>query len=67
MGGDLRRDPVRPVVADEADDIAAAQAELDQAEREVAHAGLVIAPGEGAPEAEILLAQRDLVAVLLAH
>ena len=53
-------DPVRPVVADDADDIAAAEAELDHAEREIAHARLVVVPGEDAPEAEILFAQRDL-------
>ncbi len=60
-----RRDPVRPVVADDADDVAAAQAQFDQAEREVAHAALIVVPGEDAPEPEILFAQRDLVAVLL--
>lgn len=64
VGGHLRSNPVRPVVADDANDVTAAKAELDQPEREVAHAGLVIVPGERAPEAEIFFAQRDLVAVL---
>src|SRR5229473_5387719 len=35
MGGDFGRHPVRPVVADDADDIAAADAEFDHAERDV--------------------------------
>ena len=61
-----RRHPVRPVVADDADDVAAAEAEFDHAEREVVHPGLVVVPGEDAPEAEILFAQRDLAAVLAA-
>src|SRR5262245_22641630 len=65
MGGDFGGDPVRAVVADDADHIAAAEAELDHAEREIAHALLVIVPGEDAPEPEILFAQRDLAAVLL--
>ena len=39
MGGDFGRDPVRPVVADDADDVAAAEAELDHAEREIAARG----------------------------
>ena len=38
--------------------------ELDHAEREVMHAGLVVVPGEHAPEAKILFAQRDLAAML---
>ena len=65
VGGDFGRDPVRPVVADDADDVLAPQAQLDQAKCEVANARLVIVPGENAPQPEILLAQRDLVAVLL--
>ena len=39
--------------------------ELDHAEREIAHAGLIVGPGEQPPEAEILLAQRDLAAMLV--
>ncbi len=37
VGRDLRRHPVRPVVADDADDIAAAEPEFGHAEREVVH------------------------------
>src|SRR5262249_26164476 len=62
---DLGRDPVGPVVADDADDIAACNPELDHAEREIARAGLIVAPGEEAPQPEILFAQRDLAAMLL--
>ena len=62
--GDLGRHPVRPVVADDADDVAAAESEFDHAEREIMHAGLVVVPGEDAPEPEILFAQRDLAAML---
>ncbi|MET4759780.1 hypothetical protein ABH970_000152 [Bradyrhizobium ottawaense] len=61
----FRRHPVRPVVADDADDVAAAKAHFEKTERKVAHAGLVVAPGEQPPEPEILLAQCDLVAMLL--
>ncbi len=61
----FRCDPVRPVIADDADDILAPQAQFDEAECKVAHAGVVIIPGENAPQSEILFAQRDLVAVLL--
>src|SRR6266436_9102396 len=65
MGGDFGRHPVRPVVADDADDVAAGDAEFDQTEGEVTHAGLVIAPGVRAPESEILFAQRDFAAMFL--
>src|SRR5712691_1483524 len=64
MGGDFGRHPVRSVVADDADDVAAVDAEFDQAEREVAHPALVVVPGERAPEPEILFAQRDFAAML---
>ena len=57
-------DPVRPVVADDADDVAAAKPELDQAEREIVHPRLIVVPGEHAPQAKILFAQRDLAAML---
>ena len=63
MGGDFGRHPVRPVVADDADDVAAAKAEFDHAEREVVHPGLIVVPGEHAPQPEILFAQRDLAAM----
>src|SRR6476469_6195360 len=65
MGGDFGRHPVRPVVADDADDVAAVDAEFDQAEREVAHPGLIVIPAERAPEPEILFAQRDFAAMFL--
>ncbi len=64
VGGDFGRHPVRPVVADDADDVAAAEAEFDHAEREIMHARLIVVPGEDAPQPEILFAQRDLAAVL---
>ncbi len=60
----FRGDPVRPVVADDPNDIATAETELDETEREVAHPRLVVAPREDAPQPKILLAQGDLVAVL---
>ena len=66
VGCDFGGDPVRPVVADDADDVAAAKAELDHAEREIAHAVLIIVPGEDAPQPEILFAQRDLLPYSLA-
>ena len=61
---DLAHHPVRPVVADQPDHVAGADAQLPQAEREGAGPRLVLAPGDGAPDAEFLLAQRDFVAVL---
>jgi hypothetical protein len=64
MGSDFGCDPVGPVVADDADDIAFCDAELDHAEREIMHPRLVVVPGEQAPQAEILFAQRNLVAML---
>ena len=64
MGCDLGRHPVRPVVADDADDVALAEAEFDHAEREIMHAALVVVPGEDAPQSQILFAQRDLAAML---
>ena len=64
VGGDFGRNPVRPIVADDADDVAAAEAQFDHAEREIVHAGLVVVPGEDAPQPEILFAQRDLAAML---
>src|SRR6202035_5107734 len=63
MGGDFGRDPVRPVVADDADDVAACDAKFDHAEREVVHPGLIVVPGEHAPQPEILFAQRDFAAM----
>ena len=64
MGGDFGRHPVRAVVADDADDVAAPETQFDHAEREIMHAGLVVVPGEDAPQPEILFAQRDFAAVL---
>src|SRR5262249_47450761 len=64
VGRDLGCDPVRPVVADDADHVAAAEPELDHAEREITGAALIVVPGEFAPQPEILLAQRDLASVL---
>src|SRR5581483_5969154 len=64
MGRDFSRDPIRPVIADDADHVIAAKAQFDHAERKIMHTRLVVAPGEGAPEAKILFAQRDLAAVL---
>src|ERR1700741_4456610 len=64
MGCDLGRDPVGAVVADDADDVAAGEPKLEQAEREVAHAGLIVVPGKHAPEAKVFFAERDLVAML---
>ena len=63
VGGDFGRHPVRPVVADDADDVAAAEAEFDHAEREIMHPRLIVVPGEHAPQPEILFAQRDLAAM----
>src|ERR1700738_4137996 len=63
MGRDLGRHPVRPVVADDADDVAAAETELDHAEREVMHPALIVVPGEHPPKPKILFAQRNLAAM----
>ena len=60
VGCDLGRHPVRAVVADDADDVAAAKPQLDHAEREIMHAALIVVPGEQPPQPEILFAQRDL-------
>src|SRR5258708_19838442 len=65
MGGSFGRHPVRPVVPDDADDGAATEAELDQAEREIPYPALIVVPGEWAPEPEILFAQRDFAAMFL--
>ena len=65
MRCNFRRHPVRPVVAHDADDIAAAEAHFDHAERKIVHARLVVVPGKDAPEPEILFAQRDFAAMLL--
>src|SRR5258707_12233225 len=65
MGGDFGRHRVRPVVPDDPDDVAATDAELDQAEREIPHPALIVVPGERAPEPEILFAQRDFAAMFL--
>src|SRR5215472_4454504 len=64
MRCDLGRHPVRAVVADDADDVVAAETQIGQAEREIACALLVVVPGEQPPEPEVLLAQRDLAAML---
>ena len=64
VGGDFGCDPVRPVVTDNADHVAALDAELDHAQREITHAVLIVVPGEDAPETEVLFAQRNLFAVL---
>ena len=65
VDGDLGGDPVRAVVADDADHVAAAEPERDHAEREVAHSVLVVLPGELPPQPEIFLTQRDFAAVLM--
>ena len=65
MRCDFGGHPVRAVVADDADDVAAPKPQFDHAEREIVHARLVVVPGEDAPQPEILFAQRDLAAVLL--
>src|ERR1700743_220582 len=62
MRRDFGRAPIRPVVADDADDIAASKSKLDHAERKIFHAGLVRFPGEELPKTEILFAQRDFLA-----
>src|SRR4029450_5235173 len=64
MRCDFGGHPVRAVVADDADDVAAVETQLDHAEREIMDARLVVVPGEDAPEPEVLFAQRDLAAVL---
>jgi len=63
VGRDLRRHPVRTVVADHADHVAAPEAEFDHAEREIMHPSLVVVPGEDAPQPEVFFAQRNLAAV----
>jgi hypothetical protein len=60
MRGDFGGDPIRPVVANDANDVAARKTKLDHAEREITDAGLIVAPGERLPESKILFAQRDL-------
>ena len=63
VGGDFRGHPVRPVVADDSDNIAAAKPKLDQAEREVVHARLIVVPAKKLPEPKILLAHGNLAAM----
>src|SRR5581483_621399 len=62
MGGNFRRHPIGTIVADDADDVAAPEPQLDEAEREVPNPSLIVVPGKKFPEPEILLPQRDLVA-----
>jgi hypothetical protein len=64
VGCDLARHPIRPVVADQRDHIALPHSDLDKPEREVAHPRLIVAPGEFAPDAQVLLAESDLRRVL---
>ncbi len=61
--GDLAADPLRAVVADQRDHVALAEAEFRQAERDVAHMRVVVGPAIGLPDAELLLAHGDVVAV----
>ena len=60
MRRDLAHHPVRPIVADQPDHVAGADAQGPQPERDAARARLVLAPGDAAPDAELLLAQRHL-------
>src|SRR5439155_4968734 len=62
--GDLGCGPIGPVVADDRNHVAPADAELGKAEREITDASLVICPGDLAPQAKVLLAQRNFVCVL---
>ena len=64
MRCDFGGHPVRAVVADDADDVAAPKTQFEQAEREIMHARLVVVPGEDAPQPEVLFAQRNIGAVL---
>ena len=64
MRCDFGGHPVRAVVADDADDVAAPKAQFDHAEREIMHARLIVVPGEDAPQPEILFAQRNFAAML---
>ena len=65
MGGDLGRDPVRTIIADDADHVAATEPQLHHAERELLHARLVVVPGEQPPQSQMFLTQGDLPAVFL--
>src|SRR5258708_1298585 len=65
MGGDFGRHPVRPVVPDDPDDVAATDAELAQPQPETPPPALIVVPGERAPEPEILFAQRVFAAMFL--
>ena len=64
MRCDFGRDPIGPVVADDADDLATLQSNFEQAQREVAYPRLVVVPGERAPQPKILFTQRDRLAML---
>ncbi len=56
--GDLAVDPLGAVVADNADRVAAADAEGVHPQGKPLDAGVVVGPGEFVPDAELLLAQR---------
>ena len=58
LRGQLRDHPLGPVVADDGHLAAAREPQRHEAQREIAHAGLVGAPARLAPDAEVLLAQR---------
>ena len=63
VAGDFGRDPVRAVVADNADDVTTAKSEFDHAEREIMDPRLIVVPGEFAPEPEILFTQGGFAAM----
>jgi len=64
MGRDPAHHPIRPVVADQAHHLAARHTQRGQAQGKEPRAAVIFGPCDAAPDAELLLAQRDLRAVL---
>ena len=65
LRGELRPVEARPVVAEHRQLVAALEACRRQAQREVVHVGVAVAPGVGLPDAAVLLAHAGLPRVAL--
>ncbi len=63
MRGQLGPEPVRAVAADDADHVAAADTEREEAERQLPHAIEQVGPAVDMPDAVFLLPDRDVGAV----
>src|SRR5262249_21616632 len=64
LGGELGRVEPRPVVADDGETVATPETEGGEAEGEVAHLIVILAPGPGLPDAAILFPDGEAVGEL---